>query len=261
MWEMWEHSVLSISYCAVCGYCALSKFEFTGLFKLIFRFKFYKMSKYLHLQEMLLILRFCTPNVLKWPLDCVYSFIPQWFVVLYWNFDKSYSTVIDCTYTSINLMGNLAKFHQMTLKNAVNCLYTMYVNGDFSMNAGGWMEIIEISIISWSSLMTLTRLILVWLLYDLFYQIFNKIYQAATYYQSYNTSIIESISMDSPPNDKWGFGYLIGWFVGWYRWYSTNLVCLANERVLVFVWLESLFIGFYVYHSDVIAGTHVMLLI
>ena len=20
--------------------------------------------------------------------------------------------------------------------------------------------------------------------------------------------------MDSPPNDKWGFGYLIGWFVG-----------------------------------------------
>ena len=31
---------------------------------------------------------------------------------------------------------------------------------------------------------------------------------------SYNTSIIEPLSMDSPPNDKWGFGYLIGWFVG-----------------------------------------------
>ena len=36
--------------------------------------------------------------------------------------------------------------------------------------------------------------------------------------------------MDSPPNAKWGFGYLIGWFVGWYQLYSTNLVCLANER-------------------------------
>ena len=37
-----------------------------------------------------------------------------------------------------------------------------------------------------------------------------------------------------------------------YRWYSTNLVGLVSER---FVWLESLFIGSYVYHSDVIAGT------
>ena len=50
---------------------------------------------------------------------------------------------------------------------------------------------------------------LVGLLYDLFYQIFNKIYQSVTC-NSYNTSIIEPISMDSPPNDKWGFGYLIG---------------------------------------------------
>ena len=78
----------------------------------------------------------------------MYRFIPQWFVVFYLNFDKSYPTVADCTYTSTNLMGNLAKFHQMTLKNAVNCLYTMYVNGDLSMNTGGWMEIIKISIIS-----------------------------------------------------------------------------------------------------------------
>ena len=49
--------------------------------------------------------------------------------------------------------------------------------------------------------------------FDLFYQIFDKIYQSVTC-NSYNTSIIEPISMDSPPNDKWGFGYLIGWFVG-----------------------------------------------
>ena len=47
------------------------------------------------------------------------------------------------------------------LQSAVNCLYTMYVNGDFIMVTGGWMEIIEILIISRSSLMTLTRLILV----------------------------------------------------------------------------------------------------
>ena len=89
----------------------------------------------------------------------------------------------------------------------------MYVNGDFSMSMDGWMEIIEISIISRASLMTLTRLMLVWLLYDLFYQIFDKIYQSVTC-NSYNTSIIEPISTDSPPNDKWGFGYFNRWFVG-----------------------------------------------
>ena len=85
----------------------------------------------------------------------------------------------------------------------------MYVSGDFNMSMGGWMEIIKISVISRASLMTLTRLMLVWLLYDLFYQIFDKIYQSVTC-NSYNTSIIEPISTDSPPNDKWGFGYLIG---------------------------------------------------
>ena len=79
-------------------------------------FNLSKMSKYLHLQEMLLNLWFCTPNILKWPVDCVYRLIPQWFVVFYWNFDKSYPTVADCTYMSINLMGNLAKFCQMTWK-------------------------------------------------------------------------------------------------------------------------------------------------
>ena len=81
------------------------------------------------------------------------------------------------------------------------------------MSTVGWMEIIGISIISQSSLTTLTRLMLVGLLFDLFYQIFDKIYQSVTC-NSYNTSIIEPISMDSPPNDRWGFGYLIGWFVG-----------------------------------------------
>ena len=46
-----------------------------------------------------------------------------------------------------------------------------------------------------------------------------------------------------------------------YCLYSTNLVCLANERFWYWCGLESLIIGSYVYHSDVIAGTHAMLLI
>ena len=71
------------------------------------------------------------------------------------------------------------------------------------MSMGGWIEIIEILIISHASLMTLTRLMLVWSLYGLFYQMFDKIYQSVTC-NSYNTSIIEPISMDSPPIDKWG---------------------------------------------------------
>ena len=111
------------------------------------------------------------------------------------------------------LDGEFGEISPNDLQNAVNCLYTMYVNGNFSMITGGWMEIIEISILSRASLMTLTRLMLVWLLYDLFSQIFDKLYQSVTC-NSYNTSIIEPISTDSPPNDKWGFGYLIGWFVG-----------------------------------------------
>ena len=67
---------------------------------------------------------------------------------------------------SINLItwGEFGEILPNDLKNAVNCLYTMYVNGDFSMSTVGWMEIIKISIISQSSLMTLTRLMLVGLL-------------------------------------------------------------------------------------------------
>ena len=56
----------------------------------------------------------------------------------------------------------------------------MCLNGAFNTIMVGWMEIIEISIISQSSLMTLTRLMLVGLLFDLFYRIFNKIYQSVT---------------------------------------------------------------------------------
>ena len=108
--------------------------------------------------------------------------------------------------------------------------------------------------------MTLTRLILVGLLFDLFYRIFDKIYQSITC-NSYNKSIIELISTDFPPNDKWGFWVINRLVCRMYWVYSTNLVCLANERVLVLVQLGSLFIGSYIYHSDVIAGTHAMLLI
>ena len=46
------------------------------------------------------------------------------------------------------LDGEFGEILPNDLQNAVNCLYTMYVNGDFSMITGGWMEIIKISIIS-----------------------------------------------------------------------------------------------------------------
>ena len=58
---------------------------------------------------------------------------------------------------------------------------------------------------------------------------------------------------------SWGLGI---WQVGLYEvplYSSSNLVCLANERV--WYGLESLVIGSYIYHSDVIAGMHAMLLI
>ena len=96
---------------------------------------------------------------------------------------KAYPTAAKCTYyvkKLDNFWWNLVKFHQMTWKSAANCLYTICLNGNFTMSKVEWVEISEISIISSSSLMTLTRLILVGLLFDLFYQIFDKIYQSVT---------------------------------------------------------------------------------
>ena len=89
----------------------------------------------------------------------------------------------------------------------------MYLNGDCTMIMVGWMEIIKILIISQSILMTLTRLMLVGLLLINFIKFLIK-FTSQQPITSYNTSIIEPISTDSPPNYKWGFGYLIGWFVG-----------------------------------------------
>ena len=57
---------------------------------------------------------------------------------------KATPLAADCTYYVYkldNLGAKLAKFHQLTLKSAVNCLYTMCLNGDFSMSMVGWMEI------------------------------------------------------------------------------------------------------------------------
>ena len=105
--------------------------------------------------------------------------MPQRSVVFYWNFNKSYSTAADCTYYIYKLDGEFGKTLPNDLKSAVNCLYTMYVNGDFSMSMGGWMEIIKISIISQSSLMTLTRWMVVGLLLNYFIK-FDKIYQSVT---------------------------------------------------------------------------------
>ena len=109
----------------------------------------------------------------------MYRLIPQWSVVFYRNFDKSYSTAADSNYYIFKLDGEFGKILPNDLKNAVNCLYTMYVNGDFSMSTGGWMEIIEISIISQSSLTTLTRLMVVGLLLIYFIK-FDQIYQSVT---------------------------------------------------------------------------------
>ena len=97
----------------------------------------------------------------------------------------------------------------MTLKSVANCLYTIYMNDDFTMSKGEWVEIIEISIISRSSLGTLTRLILVGLLLIYFIE-FSIKFTSQQPVTSYNTSIIEPISTDSPPNDKWGFVLLKG---------------------------------------------------
>ena len=60
--------------------------------------------------------------------------------------------------------------------------------------------------------------------------------------------------------DKWGFWYLIGWFVGGTGCTLQTLYAWLM-RGFGIVWLESSFIGSYVYHSDVIAGMHTMLLI
>ena len=73
----------------------------------------------------------------------MYRLIPQRFVVFYQNFNKSYPTVY-----IYKLDGEIGEISPNDLKNAANCLYTMYVNGDFCMNVDGRVEIIEISIIS-----------------------------------------------------------------------------------------------------------------
>ena len=95
---------------------------------------------------------------------------------------KAYATAAKCTYyvkKLDNFWWNLVKFCQMTWKSAANW-YTICLNGNFTMSKVEWVEISEISIISSSSLTTLTRLILVGLLFDLFYRIFDKIYQSVT---------------------------------------------------------------------------------
>ena len=56
--------------------------------------------------------------------------------------------------------------------------------------------------------------------------------------------------MDSPPMIGWGFC----WFVMCTECTPTNLFAWLSERFM-YIWLQSLVIGSYVYHLDVIAGT------
>ena len=112
---------------------------------------------------------------------------------------KAYPTAVKCTYyvrKLDNFWWNLVKFCQMTWKSVANTIVHnifegIYQNfnlflakyGNFTMSKVEWVEISEISLISSSSLMTLTRLILVGLLFDLFYRNFDKIYQSVSYNQ------------------------------------------------------------------------------
>ena len=58
-----------------------------------------------------------------------------------------------------------------------------------------------------------------------------------------------------------GFGYLIGWLVGGTGCTLQTLYAWPNERFWYWYGWNPLFIGSYIYHSDVIAGMHAMLLI
>ena len=103
--EMWE--TLCVAYwllCCVWLLCFVWNLKLLVLSSSLYLGLIYKMSKYLQLQKNALILWFCTLNVLKWPVNGVYRFIPQWFVIFYQNFNKSYYTAAGCTYTPINLI-------------------------------------------------------------------------------------------------------------------------------------------------------------
>ena len=74
---------------------------------------------------------------------------------------KAYPTAAKCTYyveKLDNFWWNLVKFCQMTWKSAANYLYTICLNGNFTMSKVEWVETSEISIISPSSLMTFDQI-------------------------------------------------------------------------------------------------------
>ena len=115
----------------------------------------------------------------------MYRFIPQQVVTFYRNFNKSYPTAAKCTFYVTRLDNLLVGFGEILPNDFEKCSKydcTQYFEGiyqnfdlflakrsNFNMSKVDWVEIIEISIISRSSLVTLTRLILVGLLFDLFY--------------------------------------------------------------------------------------------
>ena len=117
-------------------------------------------------------------------------------------------------------------FNKWLLKSVANCLYPMCLKEyikisiyswpnvvTFTMSKVGWVEIIKISIISSSILMTLTRLILAGLLFDLFYQNFNKIYQSVSCNQlKYINN--RTYKHGFSTNDKWVWFTKRVWFVG-----------------------------------------------
>ena len=142
MWEMWEIlcATYQLLWCVwlLCFVWNLNLLVFSSL---LYLGLIYKISKFLHLQKNVQFLRFCTPNILKWPwmvcIDLYHRRLLSFIKILI----KAHPTAAKCTYyvkKLDNFWWNLAKFHQMTWKSAADCLHPICLNGNFYYEQG-WM--------------------------------------------------------------------------------------------------------------------------
>ena len=162
-------------------------------------------------------------------------------------------------------MQNLITFGEISpidIKSAKNCLNIDLFEGinqnfdlfpakcsRFTTFVWFWIEIIESLIISLSSLVIFTRFMYDRITFGLLYWNFNEVYQLVSFNQlKYINN--RTYKHRFSTNDKYGFGVVCRM----YRVHSTKPFMFGLWEVFMFVWLESLFIGSYVYHSDVIAG-------
>ena len=125
---------------------------------------------------------FCTPNILKWPVNEVYRSIPQQFVIFYWNFDKSYSTAADCTYYMYKL-DNLGEIWQNFVNWLEKCskLPIHYIHEWWLCYEQGWKggnnQNFDYFPIKFNGFNQINNGRIT---FDLFYWIFDKIYQPVT---------------------------------------------------------------------------------